>query len=117
MAVGLRHFIHPKCLGVVWFVLSVTPEVCIPSYANCVRLHIEHDHPIFCARLIKKVRVLNLVIIMSTPPLECIHCVVCVLFVIQKYVIPFIMIVPTLKTQIQGRDWSWFSKSLRIPRF
>ena len=34
--------------------LSVTPEVCIPSYSNCVRLHIEHDYPIFCARLIKK---------------------------------------------------------------
>ena len=36
--------------------------------------HTEHVHPIFCAHLIIFLGVLNLDIITSTPPLECLHC-------------------------------------------
>ena len=41
-------------------------------------LHIEHVHGIFCAHLIIYFGVLNLDMIKSTPPLECLHCVICV---------------------------------------
>ena len=37
--------------------------------------HIEHVHHIFCVRLIRYFGVLNLDIITSTPPLECLDCV------------------------------------------
>ena len=40
--------------------------------------HIEPVHPIFCAHLIIYLGVLNLDIIMSIPPSECLHCVICV---------------------------------------
>ena len=36
--------------------------------------NIEHMCPIFCAHLIIFLGVLNLDIITSTPPLECLHC-------------------------------------------
>ena len=36
--------------------------------------NIEHMYPIFCAHLIIFLGVLNLDIITSTPPLECLHC-------------------------------------------
>ena len=36
--------------------------------------NIEHMYPIFCAHLIIFWGVLNLDIITSTPPLECLHC-------------------------------------------
>ena len=55
MAVGLGHFIHPKCLIGDLFMYSENPAVVIPSCTNFVRYdcsHIEHVHPIFCARLI-----------------------------------------------------------------
>ena len=61
--------------------LSETPAVFILLYSNFVRYdcsHIEHVHPIFCAHLIIFVGVLNLNIITSTPPLECLNCVICV---------------------------------------
>ena len=54
-SVELRYFIHPKSLGDVWFVTSVTSAVFIPSYSNFVFddcFHIEHVHPIFRAHLI-----------------------------------------------------------------
>ena len=59
---------------------SVTPAVFVPSYSNFVHYdcsHIEHVHPIFCSLLIMYLCVFNLGIITSTPPLECLHCVIC----------------------------------------
>ena len=50
-SVELRYFIHPKRLGDVWFVLSTTPAVFIPSFSNSVGYDcslIDHVHPIFC---------------------------------------------------------------------
>ena len=44
-AVEQRHFFHPKCLGGVWFVYSVTLAVFIPLRYECS--HIEHVLPIF----------------------------------------------------------------------
>ena len=58
-------------------------------------------HPIFCAHLIIFVGLLNLDISMSTPPLECFHCIfVCNLQfkpISFLYIQTFIMIVHTLK--------------------
>ena len=50
--------------------------------------HIEHVHPKFYAHLIIYFGVLNLDIIMSTPHLECLHCVICVKHVSQTDFIP-----------------------------
>ena len=55
----------------------MTPAVFLPSNSNFVRFEcsqIEHVHPIFCAHLIIFLGGLNLDIIMSTQPLECLHC-------------------------------------------
>ena len=63
--------------GCVWFVLSVTPAVFIPSYSNFICYdcsNIEYVHPIFCAHLIIFLGVLNVEDITSTSPLECLHC-------------------------------------------
>ena len=75
---------------------------CLPSYSNIIRYdysHIEHVHPIFCAHLIIFLRVLNLDIITSAPPLECLHCL-CYLYFKQILFVLFklcIIIVHTLK--------------------
>ena len=61
--------------------LSEIPAVLILSYSNFVHYdcsHIEHMHHIFCAHLIIFLFVFNLNIMRSTPPLECLHCVICV---------------------------------------
>ena len=59
---------------------SETPPVFIPSFSNFVRYdcsRIEHVHPIICAHLIIFLGVLSLNIVTSTPPIECLHCVIC----------------------------------------
>ena len=100
--VRLRYFIHLKCLGVVWCVLSVTPAVFIPSYSNFVLndcSQIEHVDPMFFAHLIIFLGVLNLDIITSTPPLESLHCLfVCNSNRFHTFIFKLcIMIVHTLK--------------------
>ena len=62
----------------------------MPLYSNFVCYdcsHIEHVHPILCAHLIFS-GVLNINIITSTLPLEFLHCVICVKFVIQTDFVP-----------------------------
>ena len=98
--------------------LSVTPAVFIPSYSNFIHYdcsHIEHVHPVFCAHLIVFLGVLNLDIITSTPPLECLHffylCVICNSFRFHSSIFKLcIIIVHTLKKcsamQVQSRVWS-----------
>ena len=55
-------------------------KVFILTYLSFVRYdcsHIEHVHPVFCVHLVILLRVFNLTIITSTPPLEYLHCVIC----------------------------------------
>ena len=57
--------------------LYVTLAVFIPSYSNFMHYdcsHIDYVWTIFSAHLIIFFGLLNLDIIMSTPPLECLHC-------------------------------------------
>ena len=80
----------------------MTPAVFISSYSNSLRYdcsQIEHVHPIFCAHLIILLQVLNLGIITSTPPLECLHCLfVCNSNIFHSFIFKLcIMIVHTLK--------------------
>ena len=80
----------------------MSPAVFIPSYSTFVRYdcsQIEHVHPIFCAHLIIFLRVFNLDIIMSTPPLEFLHYIfVCNAKRFHSFIFKLcIMIVHTLK--------------------
>ena len=80
--------------------ICVICDTTIPSCSNFVRYYcsqIDHVHHIFCAQKIIFLRVLN--IIRSTPPLECLHCLLFCNsnrfhFFIFKF---YIMIVHTLK--------------------
>ena len=65
-------------------------------------------HPIFCAHLIILLGVLNLDIIMSTPPLECLNCLfVCKLNKFHSFIFKLcIMIVHTLKMCTRGPEQS-----------
>ena len=73
--------------------------VFIPSYSNFIRYDCSLIEHVFCAHLIIFLRVLNLDIITSAPPLECLHCL-CYLYFNRFYSFIFklyIIIVHTLK--------------------